>query len=167
MTVLWTCCRCWSGTGLDRRVLGMLLNLVDTSLDPKKLKIFLTGDGEILNPMSHLPVGAKHSCSHTVVLQSDCSAHKACTEMCPALLTVALALCLPARPPARSFIFLTVRSLPGWCHRNTGCLRLAAEVPQARQAAAGRTAATQSSGLGPMSSGQCCGPGLLLPGSLA
>lgn len=45
-SVRWgVCCafRCWSGTGLDRRVLGMLVNLVDTSLDVSKLKIYFTG----------------------------------------------------------------------------------------------------------------------------
>lgn len=36
-------CRCWGGTGLDRRVLSMLMNLVDTSLDPSRLKIYFTG----------------------------------------------------------------------------------------------------------------------------
>jgi hypothetical protein len=36
-------CRCWSGTGLDTKVLGMLGNLVDTALDKKKLKIYFTG----------------------------------------------------------------------------------------------------------------------------
>jgi hypothetical protein len=35
--------RCWSGTGLDRRVMGMLVSLVETSLAPDKLKIYLTG----------------------------------------------------------------------------------------------------------------------------
>ncbi|KAF6262015.1 hypothetical protein COO60DRAFT_1699568 [Scenedesmus sp. NREL 46B-D3] len=35
--------RCWSGTGLDVKVLGMLSSLVDTSLDRKRLKIYLTG----------------------------------------------------------------------------------------------------------------------------
>lgn len=40
---VWCTFRCWSGTGLDRRVLGMLVNLVDTCLDVSKLKIYLTG----------------------------------------------------------------------------------------------------------------------------
>jgi hypothetical protein len=38
-------CRSWSGKGLDLHVLSMLLNLVDTSLEPSKLKIYFTGVG--------------------------------------------------------------------------------------------------------------------------
>lgn len=37
------CQRSWSGKGLDCRVLSMLVKLVDTSLEPSKLKIYFTG----------------------------------------------------------------------------------------------------------------------------
>jgi hypothetical protein len=46
-------CRCWSGTGLDRRVLSMLESLVSTSLDLSKLKIYFTGERtQLADPMS-------------------------------------------------------------------------------------------------------------------
>lgn len=37
-------CRCWCGTGLDLKVLGMLSSLVDTALDKNKLKLYFTGE---------------------------------------------------------------------------------------------------------------------------
>ncbi|KAF8063676.1 TIC20-V [Scenedesmus sp. PABB004] len=35
--------RCWSGSGLDVRVLGLLRVLIDTALEPGRLKIYITG----------------------------------------------------------------------------------------------------------------------------
>jgi hypothetical protein len=35
--------RCWSGTGLDAKVLGMMSSLVETALDKTKLKFYFTG----------------------------------------------------------------------------------------------------------------------------
>jgi hypothetical protein len=37
-------CRCWSGTGLDAKVLGVLGSLVDTALEKDRLKIYFTGE---------------------------------------------------------------------------------------------------------------------------
>lgn len=87
-------------------MLGMLQNLVDTSLDPSKLKIYFTGDGARRARVACLllPTTVAVTLWLAVVRTRPAQAKK-----CPALLTLALALCLPAF----LFSFLSGHSLGG------------------------------------------------------
>lgn len=99
--------RCWSGTGLDRRALSMLKNLVDTSLDPSKLKIYFTGDKVLLSLLTAV------TGRDIVVIW--------CIQQCQVLTSM----------------FAPCRSLPWGRAGNAGSIRPGAEVRQAGQPAAG------------------------------
>lgn len=65
--------RCWAGTGLDRRVLSMLVNLVETSLDPSKLKIYFTGNFVLLSSFIN-----KATAQRTQMLRLRAGPHALC-----------------------------------------------------------------------------------------